>query len=141
MIRILLLIFLTSCKLQPTAGFGLLGLTERHDDTHVTNVSDNSVERFSIVTSKGSCTQIPGEQVWVENVRGQLLDVYYNDKCADNLGEYCDNVVPSFGRSGVLSNTNPQGSGTSCVFNNLEITGHKDSKSATDIEVFVTRYL
>lgn len=78
---------------------------------------------------EGECFEVyPG--LFVENIKnGTLMDVYYNNLCKDDLGEYCDNVETSFGDSGTFGN-NQYGAGEVCwgrdFHNGIQITGQRD---------------
>ena len=73
---------------------------------------------------KGACTKV-GKNLYVENIRsGQIFDVYMNDQCSDRLGEYCDNVEPSFGSSGVLGENKPGGAEV-CWADNRMVSGER----------------
>ena len=90
-----------------------------------------SLER--VVVSGNSCTEVtPGISVEVIN-RAGVFDVYFNDKCKDKLGEYCDNVVPVESRTGALGPYN--GSGTVCWADNYMISGVLLSNG--DLEVYI----
>ena len=87
--------------------------------------SDGSDAEAAVVTKvnvlANQCTQIL-PNVWVQNINnGSVFDVYYNPNCADNQGEYCDNVIPSYGSNGSV--TPGEGSATVCVFDNFLIVG------------------
>lgn len=89
---------------------------------------------------KSSCVQV-ADGLWAENIyNGQLMDVYFNPSCADNQGEVCDNVVPSYGRAGTNNSDKHPGSGTVCSVDNLLITVSKDSKNAKDMLVRVIEF-
>lgn len=71
-----------------------------------------------------SCTKIR-DGLYVESIRNsQIFDVYSNDKCKDSLGEYCDNVEPSFGSSGQLGPNQP-GGGEICWAGRTMVAGEK----------------
>lgn len=94
-------------------------------------------DNVAITTVKvklGDCTQVY-KGVWVENIEGKVFDVYYNQYCDDSKGEYCDNVLPSFGHSGDVDNKYHGGSGTTCWADNIQLQGRKDQKPSTDIFV------
>lgn len=72
----------------------------------------------------GQCVKV-GEDLYVENIRsGQIFDVYMNDQCSDRLGEYCDNVEPSFGSSSVLGENKPGGAEV-CWADNRMVSGER----------------
>lgn len=71
-----------------------------------------------------TCTKV-ADGLYVESIRNsQIFDVYSNDKCKDSLGEYCDNVEPSFGSSGSLGENKPGGAEV-CWAGNRMVTGEK----------------
>lgn len=89
----------------------------------------------SVKAPKNSCTQV-GSNLWVENIQnGRVFDVYSNNKCADAQGEYCDNVLASFGDSGSVDETEHAGSGTTCWANNVQVQGHKLSNGDIIIKI------
>ena len=101
---------------------------------------EDAVILHSEIVPAGQCVEVmPG--IYVENVQsGRLFDVYLNDSCSDSLGEYCDNVIPAYGRSGRLSEDKHRGSGTVCWADDLMITGVKDSKDSPDITVKILEF-
>ena len=122
---VILMLFLVGC-----------GQSEFATST-VTQVIEEGVTLTSVLVKPGECTQV-GEELWAENIRGgELFDVYYNDQCKDNLGEHCDNVIPSYGRSGELNSDEHPGSGTVCWVDNIMISGYKDN---SDIVVQVLEF-
>lgn len=96
---------------------------------------EDAVVLTKTTVTKGSCTEVsPG--IYVENIKdGKLFDVYLNDKCQDNLGEYCDNVIPSFGRSGQLNESRHPGSATVCWAGNIQISGSRQGDKSLLIYV------
>jgi len=91
----------------------------------------------TVALPAGGCSQV-GPGIWAENVRnGQLFDVYLNANCEDRDGEYCDNVIPSYGRSGQLDSDEHPGSGTVCWAGDYQISGYKTSKNSKDIVIKV----
>lgn len=82
----------------------------------------------------GMCEQIyPG--IWAENIySGEIFDVYMNDVCSDSLGEYCDNVQPSYGSSGDIG-PNETGNGTVCLALNYMVVGKKLANDSIDVSV------
>jgi|GEM_PF-6009479 len=83
---------------------------------------------------KNSCVQI-GDSLWAENIRsGEIFDVYSNNQCKDALGEHCDNVVPSYGVSGLLGAGQP-GSGTVCSISGTLVFGNVLEDDSLDITV------
>lgn len=98
----------------------------------------DAVVLSTVKVPANSCTQV-ARDIWVENIQNaRVFDVYSNDKCRDSKGEYCDNVLASFGNSGLLDETDHPGSGTTCWANNIQIQGHKDQNN--DILVKVLEY-
>lgn len=96
---------------------------------------EDAVVYSEVSVPAGQCVQV-ADGVWVENIQnGRLIDVYMNDQCADNLGEYCDNVVPSYGRSGRLDDYPHTGSGTTCWADDLLILAHKPGKNDVDLTI------
>ena len=87
-----------------------------------------------------TCTQV-ADRIWIENIQnGRIYDVYANENCRDSEGEFCDNVVASFGSSGVLSDTNHQGSATVCLVDeNIEIAARK-LNAAGDLVINIKEY-
>ena len=91
----------------------------------------------TVKVKANKCTQVYNG-IWVENINnGTLFDVYYNPSCSDNQGEYCDNVLPSFGISGSVDEEEHAGSGTTCWADNVEIQGYKNNRNSKDILVMV----
>jgi len=104
-------------------------------DGAVGQPGQDAVTLTQTTVPKGSCSEVsPG--IYVESIRnGTLFDVYLNDKCADNQGEYCDNVIPSFGRSGRLDPNKHPGSATVCWAGNIQISGSLQSDNSLLIYV------
>lgn len=98
---------------------------------------EDAVVYSEVPVPAGQCVEV-ADGVWVENIQnGRLIDVYMNDQCKDSLGEYCDNVIPSYGRSGRLDDDPHPGSGTTCWADNLLILAHKPGKNDVDLTIKV----
>lgn len=90
-----------------------------------------------VLVPAGQCVEV-ADGVWVENIQsGRLADVYMNDQCSDSLGEFCDNLVPSYGRSGKLDDHPHFGSGTTCWAGDLLVLAHKPGKNDADLTIKV----
>tara|TARA_R100001086_G_C11847513_1_gene260524 strand:- start:1285 stop:1776 length:492 start_codon:yes stop_codon:yes gene_type:complete len=114
-----------SCVVSTVEGGSLI---ECPNSSSFVPSGDSKKDLFSVVeVAKGECKEVV-TGIYVENIRGDLYDVYSNDKCKDKLGEYCDNVVPSFGNSGKLTDSELSGSATLCFAENYRLSA---SKSAT----------
>ena len=102
--------------------------------TEITDGEDGSVQTITTVEA-GSCTQV-AEGIWVQPVNGiEVFDVYSNSSCRDALGEFCDNVVPSFGNSGQTGAGEP-GSGTVCFADgSLVFAGVGQDGNSIDVSV------
>jgi hypothetical protein len=106
--------------------------------TNGTNGKDgeDGVALTSVKVNKNTCTQVY-QNIWVENINGEVFDVYYNPNCADNQGEYCDNVIPSYGVSGSVDDKYHRGSGTTCWADNVQIQGHRVTNTSKDFIIKV----
>lgn len=83
---------------------------------------------------KNSCTKV-AEGLYVENIKeGRFYDVYLNDKCQDKLGEYCDNVEPSYGSTGQFGENQPGGAEV-CLAGSRMVVGERVGKDLS-IRVF-----
>lgn len=80
----------------------------------------------TVKVNKNACTQV-AKDIWVENINGQVFDVYYNSQCKDSKGEFCDNVLPSFGSSGTVDSSEHPGSGTTCWADNVQVQGYRQT--------------
>lgn len=93
----------------------------------------------TVSVSKGQCVEV-ATGIWVENIQGNLFDVYSNPSCSDNQGEYCDNVSPSFGKSGSLEQDSLKGSASVCWAGDIMISGSKESKNSNEIDIKVVSF-
>ena len=85
---------------------------------------NDAVILTTIPVEAGKCVKV-ADGIYVENIRnGLVFDVYANDQCKDKLGEYCDNVEPSFGSSGVLGENKPGGAEV-CWADNRMLSGER----------------
>ena len=102
--------------------------------------SDASAILTSVDVAPDQCVEVfPG--VYAENIRdGKLADIYLNGTCADRDGEFCDNLIPSFGISGRLDDKDHEGSGTTCWAGDLLITAHKELESSTTLTIKVINF-
>lgn len=83
---------------------------------------------------KGHCIEV-AVNIYVENLsNGNIFDVYYNDSCSDDRGEYCDNVQTSFGSSGDYGHGG-RGSSTVCWAGNTQVSGVKNKGGSINIYV------
>lgn len=99
---------------------------------------EDAVVLTKVTAPKNSCTKV-ADGIWVENIQsGKLFDVYLNDNCADNKGEYCDNVIPSFGKSGSLDPDEHPGSATVCWAGDIQISGVKQSNG--DLLIYLLNF-
>lgn len=86
---------------------------------------EDAVILTTVKVNSNSCTQVY-KDLWIENINGgDVFDVYYNNQCKDSLGEWCDNVLPSFGASGSVDADKHAGSGTTCWANNIQVQGSR----------------
>lgn len=95
---------------------------------------DDAANLTKVTVPANSCTKVaPG--LWVENIQnGKFMDVYANDQCKDNLGEYCDNVEVSYGSTGQFGE-NKRGGAEVCWAGDIQVSGSKLDNG--DIKVFV----
>ena len=84
----------------------------------------NGVVLSDTLVLENQCTKV-ADGIWVQNIRsGEVFDVYSNNQCRDALGEFCDNVEPSFGTSGSVG-ADQDGGGEICPVNNQLVYGEK----------------
>ncbi len=85
---------------------------------------DDAVLLTQVKVEKNTCTKV-ADGVYVESIRNsQFFDVYSNDSCKDALGEYCDNVEPSYGSTGQFGE-NQRGGAEVCWAGNRMVSGEK----------------
>lgn len=96
---------------------------------------EDAVLYSEVKVAPGKCTQV-ASGVFVENIRnGDVFDVYYNDKCQDRLGEYCDNVEPSEGSVGGQLGDNRPGGAEVCWAMHRQVSGERSSNGNLLIRV------
>ena len=100
---------------------------------------DDGVVLSTVKVNKNTCTQV-SKNLWVENVHGDVFDVYSNPYCEDRDGEWCDNVRPSYGVYGSVDKNLARGSGTICWADNVKLSGSKASKTDGDILIHIEDY-
>ena len=100
-------------------------------DENNTYLTDDGTVVTKVYSPANSCTEV-AEDLYVENIGNSVFDVYYNDECKDSLGEYCDNVIPSYGSSGIVDSRHHPGSATVCWAEGKRLSGYKiDSDGIT----------
>lgn len=106
-----------------------LVIPEPQDGTDGTDGRDGEDGEDAVLLTKktvktGECTEVAAG-VYVENIKkGLVFDVYMNDKCQDKLGEFCDNVEPSYGSTGLLGENKPGGAEV-CWADNRMLSGER----------------
>lgn len=119
-------------------GGNLVFIGDGSDGKDGTNGNDgqngsDAVSLTKINAPKNKCTKV-SDNIWVENIQnGKVFDVYSNSNCADNQGEYCDNVVPSNDKTGKVEEY--RGSGTVCWSGNIQLSGVKQDNG--DILIYM----
>lgn len=85
---------------------------------------EDAVLLTQVKVEANTCTKV-GDGLYVESIRNsQFFDVYSNDSCKDALGEYCDNVEPSYGSTGQFGE-NQRGGAEVCWAGNRMVSGEK----------------
>jgi len=100
---------------------------------------DKGVVVTTVKVKYNKCTQVD-QNLWVENIHGDIYDVYSNANCRDSQGEYCDNVAPSFGSSGSIDKNHHEGSATVCWAKDVRVSGYLSDDNSGDMIIKVENF-